>query len=382
MVSAGVAGGTEYYQYTADNKRVVTYAANGTATVVTYGAFGEKLSTGGVYNNVYFAGRLIARDALAGQPMDSYFAAVDRLGSVRTTASYLPYGEEITATANGTVKFATYTRDASTGLDYADQRYYASTFGRFMSADRFKQAAKANDSGSWNKYSYTRGDPVNRIDPHGTEDWCDDNPEDCEPPCVGQAFLGSCGEAGSVGGPGPGGGGPPPPQPKCYQDEPRVKQTLSDVGANILAIFAADFQSTSANSLSFDLGIIGSFIQQAMNDETTARQTNPLANYTGGHFNLDLNVTALEPALGADGAEFQADFNGNGDGTRQKAIVGSSSNVLSYYLHSKNDQSVSGQIDFHLDRWSGTNFTGPLHWGYDVAYGTFGGHPCLDPAWH
>jgi hypothetical protein len=43
-----------------------------------------------------------------------------------------------------------------------------------MSADRFKQAAKANDSGSWNKYSYTRGDPVNRADPSGAND-CDPN---------------------------------------------------------------------------------------------------------------------------------------------------------------------------------------------------------------
>jgi hypothetical protein len=40
-----------------------------------------------------------------------------------------------------------------------------------MSADRFKQAAKANDSGSWNKYSYTRGDPVNRADHRGLADW-------------------------------------------------------------------------------------------------------------------------------------------------------------------------------------------------------------------
>jgi RHS repeat-associated protein len=166
MVSAGVAGGTEYYQYTADNKRVVTYAANGTATVVIYGAFGEKLSTGGVYKNVYFAGRLIARDALAGQPLDSYFVAVDRLGSVRTS-SYLPYGEEISATANGTVKFATYTRDASTGLDYADQRYYTSTFGRFMSADPSHLNIGLDNSESWNKYLYVLGDPINGMDPGG-----------------------------------------------------------------------------------------------------------------------------------------------------------------------------------------------------------------------
>ena len=45
-----------------------------------------------------------------------------------------------------------------------------------MSADRFKRAAKANSSGSWNKYTYTRGDPVNRFDQHGTEDCSEDEP--------------------------------------------------------------------------------------------------------------------------------------------------------------------------------------------------------------
>jgi len=208
MVSAGVAGGTEYYQYTADNKRVVTYAANGTSTVVIYGAFGEKLATvnGGVYNNVYFAGRLIARDALAGQPLDSYFVAVDRLGSVRTTASYLPYGEEISATANGTVKFATYTRDASTGLDYADQRFYSSTYGRFLSADRFQRAAKVWDSMSWNKYSYVQNDPVNKFDPTGRE-YCD--PDDADDPCYcdGTGYYYCYGEGGGGGNGGTGASG-------------------------------------------------------------------------------------------------------------------------------------------------------------------------------
>jgi hypothetical protein len=36
-----------------------------------------------------------------------------------------------------------------------------------MSADRFKRAAKVWDSGSWNKYSYTEGDPLNFYDPSG-----------------------------------------------------------------------------------------------------------------------------------------------------------------------------------------------------------------------
>jgi RHS repeat-associated protein len=90
-----------------------------------------------------------------------------------------------------------------TAVGKLDQRFYTSQFGRFMSADRFKRAAKVNDSGSWNKYSYTRGDPVNRFDRHGTEDWCTD---DCEPPCEGDASAENCQDPGGGSPPGAGGG--------------------------------------------------------------------------------------------------------------------------------------------------------------------------------
>src|SRR5579872_3593627 len=58
-----------------------------------------------------------------------------------------------------------------------DQRYYASTYGRFLTPDQYAAsgAAKGNvnnpgDPGSWNRYAYTRGDPVNRYDPRGLND--------------------------------------------------------------------------------------------------------------------------------------------------------------------------------------------------------------------
>lgn len=89
----------------------------------------------------------------------------DRLGSI---GKYYPYGEEKgTATANDALKFATYTRDAATGLDYADQRYYSSQFGRFMSADPYMASGGAGDPGSWNRYAYVGDDPSNYYDPAG-----------------------------------------------------------------------------------------------------------------------------------------------------------------------------------------------------------------------
>ena len=44
---------------------------------------------------------------------------------------YHPYGQEVgTAAANDVTKFGTYTRDSGSGLDYAMNRYYQSTWGR------------------------------------------------------------------------------------------------------------------------------------------------------------------------------------------------------------------------------------------------------------
>ena len=151
-----------------------------------YGANGEKLGVyqlvqgtdnyGNAYayfapvrTSVWFGGKLVYENG----PVN-----LDRLGTNHAqNAQFLPYGDEITSTSNDRTKFATYTRDSYTGLDYADQRFYASTYGRFMTPDPYVAggAAKGSvsnpkDPGSWNRYAYTRGDPVNRLDPRGRDD--------------------------------------------------------------------------------------------------------------------------------------------------------------------------------------------------------------------
>ena len=171
-----VSGGTEYYYYSPDNKRIYRLKADGITEEWTfYGARGERL---GVYSlgasggftplrtNVAFAGTLI---------LDTNSAAFnDRTGSNRASGGrFYPYGDEITSTANDREKFGTYLRDGFTGLDYADQRYYASTYGRFNSADQYVASAQGannpNDPGTWNRYAYVAGDPINRVDPTGRD---------------------------------------------------------------------------------------------------------------------------------------------------------------------------------------------------------------------
>jgi RHS repeat-associated protein len=157
------------YSYAPGNKRVWRGAwdGNGTQTVdeVTFwGVNGQKLTTYALQldsgqfiatptgNNYYFGGKLI-KNATG-------YVTPDRLGSL---GKYFPYGQERpSATTDGKEKFATYFRDSETGLDYAQNRYHQPGMGRFMTADPYQASAGPGDPGSWNRYAYTRGDPVNR----------------------------------------------------------------------------------------------------------------------------------------------------------------------------------------------------------------------------
>jgi RHS repeat-associated protein len=89
----------------------------------------------------------------------------DRLGSA---GKYYPYGEARGTVPQDAVGFATYTNDSATGLEYADQRYYASNFGRYMSVDRTWYGTDSSRPASWNRYAYVEGDPANYNDPLGT----------------------------------------------------------------------------------------------------------------------------------------------------------------------------------------------------------------------
>ena len=163
----GATGSSITYGYDASNQRV--YSTNGsTETFFFYGADGKKL---GVWTipplsstftlvslNTWFGGRLL-------KPQD-------RLNSI---GKYFPYGEDRYSPSpanptNGQEKFATYTRDAETGLDYAYQRYYTAGLGRFMTADPLDASARLPEPQSWNRYAYVNGDPANATDPTGMDD--------------------------------------------------------------------------------------------------------------------------------------------------------------------------------------------------------------------
>jgi len=163
-------GGSETYGYGPDGKRVWRNTAAGQNRVYFYGLNGERqwiyswgVIDGGTGNIGFY---LVALESVVpkGLQVDR-----DRLGSVVSGGlKYDPWGAEFTVTSNERDKFGTYYRD-STGLNYAEQRYYGSTGGRFLSADPYTASAGAGRPQSWNRYVYVEGDPANLIDPRGLE---------------------------------------------------------------------------------------------------------------------------------------------------------------------------------------------------------------------
>jgi RHS repeat-associated protein len=89
-------------------------------------------------------------------------------GAVVGDQGHYPYGEVWYST--GTTSkylFTSYERDPESSNDYALQRYNANRLGRFMSPDPVMGAAA--DPQSLNRFSYVANDPINGVDPNGTD---------------------------------------------------------------------------------------------------------------------------------------------------------------------------------------------------------------------
>ncbi len=117
-----------------------------------------------VANRMYFGGLLLGS---AGPWVSVDVSTMtDRLG---TAESGYPYGTDIgsTSASNDQPDFATYTKDATTGFEYANQRYYSAGLGRFLTVDQYGGSARINVPQSWNRYVYVEDNPTNRRDASG-----------------------------------------------------------------------------------------------------------------------------------------------------------------------------------------------------------------------
>jgi RHS repeat-associated protein len=198
---SSTAGYTYYY----DANGVRMEKSNGTSgTMYRTGPGGEYLTetdlTGSTINEeyIYFNGARIARVDRPSGTVHYYFSdqlnsastITDPSGTVQERYYYYPYGGLVTSIGSDTnhYKFTGKERDSESNLDYFGARHYASTMGRFMSADRYNvmltrynleagglpsEAADAflyghiENPQNWNQYAYVRNNPLNLVDPTG-----------------------------------------------------------------------------------------------------------------------------------------------------------------------------------------------------------------------
>ncbi|MDQ3806520.1 MAG: DUF4214 domain-containing protein, partial [Acidobacteriota bacterium] len=130
-------------------------------------------------NYIYLDGRLLATQQPSGAGEQVEYHHPDRLGTrlvsnAANTSFYeqatLPFGTGLSAESTGASnrRFTSYDRSPATGLDYAVNRYYDSTQGRFTQADPIGMgAADLDNPQTLNMYAYCGNDPVNNVDPDG-----------------------------------------------------------------------------------------------------------------------------------------------------------------------------------------------------------------------
>jgi RHS repeat-associated protein len=163
------------YSYDGSNRRVWKGTAS-TEAYYLYGIDGENLGT--YTPQLQGSPPQLVITLASGQERNYFFGkklftTEDNVGSaVRTGSSsrtFYPYGEQKSGTvATEQYAFATYWRDGETaGLDYAMNRYYSSTLGRFLSADPYADSMNAGNPQSFNLYEYVGNDPANRNDASG-----------------------------------------------------------------------------------------------------------------------------------------------------------------------------------------------------------------------
>ncbi|HEX2834234.1 MAG TPA: DUF4157 domain-containing protein [Thermoanaerobaculia bacterium] len=116
-------------------------------------------------------------------PLGTRHYTLDHLGSPRFvtnsngqpvgTQDFDPFGSGGT-TDGGALQFTGHERDAANLAggtldmpDYMHARYYEAGMGRFLSVD--PAGGRSNTPQSWNRYSYTRNNPLRLVDPDGRE---------------------------------------------------------------------------------------------------------------------------------------------------------------------------------------------------------------------
>ena len=182
----------ESYQYDGYGRRVLQTAPGGTIQSL-YSQGGQLLyqdnaRTGKRTNYYYLAGSLVNEvdlDVASGTYANRY-QHTDALGSpvvvtngphaILERNEYEPYGQVLSGGYADRPGYTGHVKDAQTGMNYMQQRYYDPMIGRFLSVDPV--TAYDNPTKAFNRYWYASDNPYRFTDPDGRQSYC---PGSCTP---------------------------------------------------------------------------------------------------------------------------------------------------------------------------------------------------------
>lgn len=196
------AAGLEYiYLYTADDERVWAFQVGLNNSLWTLRDLDAKVlrqyrNNDGAWSieedDIYRDRLLLAAETPAGvrhfhlDHLGTPRLVTDRFGQQAAYHVYYPFGQEATAISQDVMrlKFTGHERDLADStssqddLDYMHARHESPLLGRFLSVDVKAPHNAISIPQKWNRYSYTRGNPLKLIDPDGLQETAPRLPED------------------------------------------------------------------------------------------------------------------------------------------------------------------------------------------------------------
>jgi RHS repeat-associated protein len=193
----------ESYWYDGYGRRVISTAPTGTIQSI-YSQGGQLLyqdngRTGKQTRYYYLSGSLVDEvdyDVASGVYANRY-QHTDALGSpvvvtngphsVLERNEYEPYGQVLAGGYADRPGFTGHVKDAQTGMNYMQQRYYDPMIGRFLSTDPV--TALSNPVGMFNRYDYAADNPYRFADPDGRMFKDPDSRSRCNNPVFCDAII-------------------------------------------------------------------------------------------------------------------------------------------------------------------------------------------------
>jgi RHS repeat-associated protein len=176
------------YTYGDSNERLIAdetgvrtyYDSEGGTVIAEYTESGSSTTPSWSKTYVYLGARLLSTLTPNGSGGEFVqYHHPDRLGTRLITNAQnttyfeqvsLPFGTALNSESTGStnLRFTSYDRSVTTGLDYAVNRHYDSQQGRFTQVDPIGMKSTSLESPqTLNLYAYCTNDPVNNTDPSG-----------------------------------------------------------------------------------------------------------------------------------------------------------------------------------------------------------------------